>query len=162
MKLFTVFIWSTFLYCLKKTGLVQNHIFVVCDLYEMSNISLALRRRKRSATTRRQMGRTLMQNLNFCPKIQFWWNLLQHWIWIFPPKMGFLQTCFLNKNWDSATVCSTGCCQDNSWVDILSGARARTSWHRAGYVCARHRLSQNWNFPPPNQKAVSCLKVEKC
>ena len=97
MKLFTVFIWSTFLYCLKKTGLVQNHIFVVCDLYEMSNISLALRRRKRSATTRRQMGRTLMQNLDFCPKTQFWWNLLQHWIWIFPPKIGLLRTWFCTQ-----------------------------------------------------------------
>ena len=46
-----------------------------------------------------------MQNLNFCLKIQFWWNLLQHWIWIFPPKKWLLRTWFLNKNWDFATVC---------------------------------------------------------
>ena len=39
-------------------------------------------------------------------KNQFWWNLLQYWIWIFPPKMGLLRTWFLNKNWDFATVCA--------------------------------------------------------
>ena len=40
---------------------------------------------------------TLMPNLNFCPKIQFWWNLLKLWIWIFPPKMGLLITFFEQK-----------------------------------------------------------------
>ena len=48
---------------------------------------------------------TLMQNLNFCTKIQFWWNLHQHWIWIFPPKMGLLITWFCEQNWNFATVC---------------------------------------------------------
>ena len=42
--------------------------------------------------------------------------------------------------------------------------RARTNDLAPGRIClrARHRLSQNWNFPPQNQKAVSCLIVEKC
>ena len=43
---------------------------------------------------------TLMRNLNFSPKNQFWWILLQNWIWIFPPKNGIIENLiFLTKIW---------------------------------------------------------------
>ena len=67
---------------------------------------------------------TLMQNLNFSPKNQFWWILLQNWIWIFPPKNGIIENLiFLNKNWDFATVCAVPT-EDGRWL-------IDTGWPRA-------------------------------
>ena len=48
---------------------------------------------------------TLMQNLNFCPKIQFWWNLLHFEFEFSRRKWEYWGLDFMNKNPDFATVC---------------------------------------------------------
>ena len=59
-----------------------------------------------------------MQNLNFCPKVQFWWNLLQQWIWIFAPKMRLLRTWFFEQK---LGFCHSVCCANTPllWTDAF-------------------------------------------
>ena len=45
----------------------------------------------------------------FVQKFNFDKNLLQYWIWIFPPKMDYWEFDFLNQNCVFATVCCRVC-----------------------------------------------------
>ena len=65
---------------------------------------------------------------NFCPKIQFWWNLFQQWIWIFALKSKLLKLRFLNKKLDFATVCVA------QHVAMLSQSQHEVQWKSLLYT----------------------------